>query len=210
MNFTQSVVLAAVATVITSLAPAAQAQSSVEWHQINGSFRVQATRGGTPNAPLCVHGLSCNCPGQPNYCGAHSNGTKVLFWKDGCARPPMQIQCVVRTAGAPPPQAAPKIVQPQARQVEPPSTGPGCPRQGTRSPRSNARAKVTFLNTNAGGTISINWIDFDGNWVNYASVARGRQFDSNSFVGHAWVVLDANGRCIGTPVVSSGSPTFAY
>ncbi len=114
------------------------------------------------------------------------------------------------TAGATPPQAAPKVTQAQTRQTEPPSTGPGCPRQGTRSPHATARAKVTFLNTNAGGTITINWIDFDGNWVHYANVARGRQFDSNSFVGHVWVVLDANGRCIGTPVVSTGTPTFAY
>ena len=154
------------------------------------------------------------CPATPLMHGDRQRHYQWCLARPTPSRPgrPARQAARIRSlhrAGAHAPSGAKSYPAP-ARQIEPPSTGPGCPRQGHALAAGNARAKVTFLNTNAGGTISINWIDFDGNWVHYASVARGRQFDSNSFVGHAWVVLDANGRCIGTPVVSSGSPTFAY
>ncbi len=105
--------LVALAACLMAFAAPARAQS-VEWVQLGGTFRVQATRAGTPSSPLCVHGLSCSCPGSRNYCGQHRNGAEVLFWKDGCNRPPITIQCVVRTAGAP---ARP--AQPASNQQEP-------------------------------------------------------------------------------------------
>jgi hypothetical protein len=99
-------IIAALAVCLTTFASPAFAQFSVEWVQLGGTFRVAATRAGPPNAPLCVHGLSCSCPGSRNYCGQHRNGAEVLFWKDGCNRPPMTIQCVIRqTAAAAPPPA---------------------------------------------------------------------------------------------------------
>ena len=106
--------IALLAVFLMGLAQPAAAQSSVEWVQLGGSFRVQASRAGTPSSPLCVHGLSCSCPGSRNYCGQHRNGAEVLFWKDGCNRPPITIQCVIRTAGGP---ARP--AQPASNQQEP-------------------------------------------------------------------------------------------
>lgn len=84
------------------------AQTSVEWVQVGGPFRVKAVTAGTASNPLCVHGLSCTCPGAGSYCGQHRNGTEVEFWKDGCNRPAITIRCVVRTAGAPTPGGAPQ------------------------------------------------------------------------------------------------------
>ncbi len=106
--------LAALVAALIAFASLAHAQTSVEWVQLGGTFRVQATRAGSPNSPLCVHGLSCSCPGSRNYCGQHRNGAEVLFWKDGCNRPPMTIQCVIRTAAGP---ATP--AQPVSNQQEP-------------------------------------------------------------------------------------------
>ncbi len=89
------------ASLMTWAAPAS-AQFSVEWVQLGGNFRVAATRAGSPNSPLCVHGLSCSCPGSRNFCGQHRNGAEVSFWKDGCNRPPLTIQCVIRPTGTGP------------------------------------------------------------------------------------------------------------
>ncbi len=86
-----------------AFAPPAFAQTSVEWVQVGGPFRVKAATAGTASNPLCVHGLGCTCPGAGSYCGKHRNGTEVEFWKDGCNRPAITIKCVVRTAGAPTP-----------------------------------------------------------------------------------------------------------
>ena len=92
--------IAVLAMGLAALAAPASAQFSVEWVQLGGNFRVAATRAGPPNSPLCVHGLSCACPGSRNFCGQHRNGAEVSFWKDGCNRPPMTIQCVIRPTGA--------------------------------------------------------------------------------------------------------------
>ncbi len=57
--------LAALVAALIAFASLAHAQTSVEWVQLGGTFRVQATRAGPPNSPLCVHGLSCSVPRQP-------------------------------------------------------------------------------------------------------------------------------------------------
>ena len=108
MSFIRNAISAALVFAgMVAVAPSAQAQFSVEWHQRNGNFRVAATRAGTPNSPLCVHGLSCSCPGLGNFCGSHANGVTVQFWKDGCGRPPMTLTCVIQRTGGPNPQAQP-------------------------------------------------------------------------------------------------------
>ena len=108
MSFIRNAISAALVFAgMVAVAPSAQAQFSVEWHQRNGNFRVAATRAGTPNSPLCVHGLWCSCPGLGNFCGSHANGVTVQFWKDGCGRPPMTLTCVIQRTGGPNPQAQP-------------------------------------------------------------------------------------------------------
>lgn len=208
MTFIRSVVLSAfAAAVFITLLPAPlQAQPYAwKWQQVGGPWTGQVLRTDTPNCH--VTGEVCRCN---NVCGASRPfGGEILYHANGCANPPLRLRCV-NMGGPVQLPAAPLTQGAQGRSIEPPSTGPGCPRQGTRSPQTNARAKVTFLNSNAGGTLSVNWVDLNGNWVHYGNIARGGQYVVDSFVGHTWVILNANGRCIGAPVVSPGQPTFAY
>jgi len=53
MSFIRNAISAALVFAgMVAVAPSAQAQFSVEWHQRNSNFRVAATRAGTPNSPL--------------------------------------------------------------------------------------------------------------------------------------------------------------
>jgi hypothetical protein len=183
----KSAALALVAAIVTATLFAfhtpAFAQTSVEWVQLGGNFRVQATRAGTPSSPLCTHGLSCSCPGSRNYCGQHRNGAEVLFWKDGCNRPPITIQCVIRTAGAPAPG--------------PSATGPGCPAPGTvRSDNSAQKSALEFENR-SGRRVDIFWLDYKGGRKHYKTLNPGQNYTQSTFATHPWIAVDPSGRCIG-------------
>ena len=95
------------------------------------------------------------------------------------------------------------------RSVEPPITGPNCPPRRARSPGTQARAQTTFVNGN-NFTISLYWVDFDGNSVHYGDIAPRRSLVLQSYVGHLWVALDRNGRCLGYSAVPAGQPTLAF
>ncbi|MBY0299390.1 MAG: hypothetical protein K2X71_25680 [Methylobacterium sp.] len=106
--------------------------------------------------------------------------------------------------------AAGRIVLAQ-RDVMPPIEGPGCPRQGTKSPRSSSAIPVTFYNSGdpANGTVEVHWVDFSGNSVLYGRVAPRQKLDLKSWAGHIFVVVNGRGRCINVITVpSSGTPTF--
>jgi hypothetical protein len=171
-----------VATLILFTSPV-RAQSSVEWVQLGGTFRVQATRAGTPASPLCVHGLSCSCPGSRNYCGQHRNGAEVQFWKDGCNRPPITIQCVIRTAGAPASSSA--------------AAGAGCPAPGSaRSVNSAQKAALEFQNR-SGRPVDIFWLDYQGQRKRYKTLNAGQSYTQSTFATHPWIAVDPSGRCVG-------------
>lgn len=179
--------------------PAPAPQFSVEWVQPGGNFRVAATRGGPPNAPLCVHALSCSCPGQGNYCGNFRNGETALFWDRGCNRRPMTIQCAVRPsfAAAPPPPPPPPAPPPPRQQAAGPGESDGCPAPGTvRSRLSNQRTVIQFANSTR-GTIDIFWLDYDGRRKLHRSLRPGEDYQQSTFVGHPWIVVDRSGRCRG-------------
>lgn len=97
----------------------------------------------------------------------------------------------------------PSPVGAQQRQVEPPIEGPGCPRLGTRSPRSNQRASVNFFNGQH-REAHIYWVDFNGSAVLYATLRRGQSYKVNSFVGHVWVILNESGRCVSNFPIAPG------
>lgn len=182
----KSAALAVVAAIVTATLFAfhtpAFAQTSVEWVQVGGPFRVKASTAGTASNPLCVHGLRCTCPGAGSYCGQHRNGTEVEFWKDGCNRPAITIKCVIRTAGAPPPG---------------PVAGPGCPAPGTvRSDNSAQKSALEFQNR-SGRRVDIFWLDYKGGRKHYKTLNPGQNYTQSTFATHPWIAVDPSGRCIG-------------
>lgn len=182
MTFIHSAVALMLTAALMAFASQASAQTSVEWVQLGGTFRVQATRAGTPSSPLCVHGLSCSCPGSRNYCGQHRNGAEVLFWKDGCNRPAITIQCVIKTAGAPTPG---------------PGGGQGCPAPGTvRSDNSAQKSALEFQNL-SGRRVDIFWLDYNGQRKRYTTLNPGQNYTQSTFATHPWIAVDQSGRCIG-------------
>jgi hypothetical protein len=184
-----------VAAGLKTLAAPASAQFSVEWVQLGGNFRVAATRAGPPNSPLCVHGLSCACPGSRNFCGPHRNGAEVSFWKDGCNRPPLTIQCVIRPTGAAPRPAA--------------AANTGCPAPGSvRSDNSAQGATLEFQNL-SGRKVTIYWLDFQGQRKFYKELQPNQNYTQNTFATHPWVAVDPQNRCVGGVFrANSGLNTF--
>lgn len=206
MSLCRSVLLAgfAAAVFIILLPAPLQAQPYAwKWQQVGGPWTGQVLRTDTPNCH--VTGEVCRCN---NVCGASRPfGGEILYHANGCANPPLRLRCV--NMGGPAP-TAPKVAQNQSRQIEPPITGPNCPSSGARSPKSNTRAKVTFLNSSQSGKIAVYWVDFNGNSVHYADVQRGGTYVADSYVGHIWVALNAQGGCIATTAVPAGAPTLAF
>jgi hypothetical protein len=176
--------------------PTAFAQTSVEWVQVGGPFRVKAATAGTASNPLCVHGLRCTCPGAGSYCGQHRNGAEVEFWKDGCNRPAITIKCVIRTAGPGP--------QPGAS-----ASNSGCPAPGSvRSDNSAQRASLEFQNR-SGRRVDIFWLDYNGGRKHYKTLNPGQNYTQSTFATHPWIAVDPSGRCIGGVFrANSGRNTF--
>lgn len=99
------------------------------------------------------------------------------------------------------------------RDIMPPIEGPGCPRAGTKSPRSNVATSITFYNSGdpANGKIEVHWVDFNGNSVFYGHVAPRQRLNLNSWAGHVFAILNGRGNCIGVvKVPNGGTPTFGF
>lgn len=62
------------------------------------------------------------------------------------------------------------------------------------SPASDEAAAIEFINA-SDIAISIYWVDFDGQLVDYAGTLPGESVTLDSFVGHNWVGKDFNGTC---------------
>lgn len=175
-------IIAAVAVVLgMAFAEAGSAQQfSVEWRQVGGSFRTQATRAGTPGAPLCVHGNNCQCPGQQNACGNYANGDTAVWWNRGCDKPAMTIQCFI-----------------EAKAAAPRASGPGCPAPGSvRSKNANQAAVVHFANS-TGATLDIFWLGYNGERKLYRTLKNGEDYKQSTYVTHPWIAVDKSGRCRG-------------
>ena len=97
----------------------------------------------------------------------------------------------------------------QTEQADLPKTGPGCPSAGTRSPLTTQRTNATFLNRK-GFPLKLYWIDTLGKWQARGEIAPNGSQITSSFVGHRWVLLDADGRCVGAPIVVKGNLTYPF
>jgi VHL beta domain/TIR domain len=61
---------------------------------------------------------------------------------------------------------------------------------------STAKAEVSFRNER-GAPIHVYWITFDGTRRKYTDLAPGASGRLATFLGHPWVVTDADDRCLG-------------
>jgi hypothetical protein len=57
-------------------------------------------------------------------------------------------------------------------------------------------ATIEFVNA-TGGTLSVYWLDYNGNRQLWFRLAAGQSVRQNTFIGHAWLVTDAAGTCVG-------------
>jgi hypothetical protein len=75
--------------------------------------------------------------------------------------------------------------------------GDGCPAFGAyASPASDVPAHVRFYNA-SDIAVSLYWIDFGGQIVEYAGTLPGESYEVDSFVGHYWLAKDFDGTCHG-------------
>lgn len=86
--------------------------------------------------------------------------------------------------------------------------GPGCPRLGQyKSPASTIKASVEFRNT-SDRAVTVYWIDFKGNLIEYAPLADKKPVRFNTYVGHVWIGKNFDGKCYGVYVVKPGANRF--
>lgn len=76
------------------------------------------------------------------------------------------------------------------------------------SPESHEMARIEFANR-SDIAISIYWIDFAGQLVEYAATLPGESVTLDSYVGHAWLAKDFNGTCHGGVLaVTAANPRY--
>ncbi|MFS8037247.1 hypothetical protein ACI7BZ_09840 [Xanthobacter sp. AM11] len=77
------------------------------------------------------------------------------------------------------------------------TTGRNCPVPGSvRSLNSNAPVTVNFVNLSK-IPLNIMWIDFNGEWKKYHTLAPDSHKIQKTFGTHPWIAVDARGNCHG-------------
>ena len=66
---------------------------------------------------------------------------------------------------------------------------------GSHSINSNTPTSFKITNTTY-ETLSVFWLNFQGQRVKYFDLAKGETKSQGTFVTHPWVVADPNGMCI--------------
>jgi len=75
-----------------------------------------------------------------------------------------------------------------------------------RSLVSDTSLHLVFAN-HTRGSVSIYWLDFNGERVWYNTLAPGESYSQQTFVTHPWVIVDSDGRCL-DHLVATRSGTF--
>ncbi len=75
-------------------------------------------------------------------------------------------------------------------------TAAACGITQDRSSPSTTPATIEFVNQ-TGGTVYVYWVSFDGSRRLWFSLAAGGSQVQGTFIGHAWLVTDGAGTCIG-------------
>ena len=118
------------------------------------------------------------------------------------------IECS-RNRGLKPVAAAPKAAPPMAAPPLPqeapplPSAAPGaCPPKGSIRSQNSARPVTIKFHNSTKGPIDIMWIDYQGEWKKYHTMAPEDLVQQKSFATHPWLAVDAKGRCLGGVMVA--------
>jgi hypothetical protein len=74
-------------------------------------------------------------------------------------------------------------------------------RSGLKSNDGNA-TQITFHNARA-NTVTIQWIDYDGNLQDYGTLGAGQEYVQDTYVTHLWLISDATGACLGIYAAAS-------
>ena len=69
---------------------------------------------------------------------------------------------------------------------------PGSAEQTTWSTLNGGSTWIRFVN-DAGETVTVRWLDYDGKRVRYAELAPGQAYDQPTFDGNAWVATWTDG-----------------
>ena len=75
------------------------------------------------------------------------------------------------------------------------------------SATGGTRREFSFINE-SGGMAYVSWINFEGAMVRYADMSPSTTFPINTNVGHAWVVTDVTGRCVGYTVIDAATASY--
>lgn len=75
-----------------------------------------------------------------------------------------------------------------------------------KSTPSTLATSVTFRNT-SGGVRELDWIDFNGQLVHYATIPAKGTFTQQTFASHIWQLSDAAGGCVMLYVASGTNKT---
>ena len=64
---------------------------------------------------------------------------------------------------------------------------------GVKSPASAVESTMVLVNS---GTelMRVHWIDYDGKRKHYGEICPGKRFEQKPFLGHFWLVTDADGN----------------
>lgn len=76
-----------------------------------------------------------------------------------------------------------------------------------RSVDGGAPANITFVNDTEGYRV-VMWIDFNGNFVEYAALNPGQSYVQPTVVGHPWMITDGPGNCLEIYAPTAGASTF--
>ncbi len=66
--------------------------------------------------------------------------------------------------------------------------------EGQPSPPSAQKVRVVFINRSE-HLRGLYWLDFEGHRKLYTWLKPGQTYDVDSFVGHAWAIVDKRHRC---------------
>ncbi|MFK8253495.1 VHL beta domain-containing protein [Ancylobacter terrae] len=78
-----------------------------------------------------------------------------------------------------------------------PAGGKGCPAPGAvRSQNSNRPLEISFFNASK-VPLTIYWVDYDGSWKKYHTLAPNTHVEQKTFMTHPWLAVDAKGNCHG-------------
>lgn len=97
---------------------------------------------------------------------------------------------------SPTPTTSPAAQSNQGPSANLPAVDPSCGAEAT-SQSLNSNTPTSFTLTNhTSETLSLFWLNFQGQRVHYTDVDPGQSKDQKTFVTHPWVVADPGGNCI--------------